>query len=121
MRRSAVPQRLNNHAIGVANDARAQADPRVRMARMAARRSPYAAGKAKADDSDGDTTPGIKKLSPINRKVWGTVNAISACSRRAVRSRGQMYIWATMPKATKLMVTLRPNNGRLFMRVLPSA
>jgi acetyl esterase len=29
-------------------------------------------------------------LGKVNRKVWGTVNAISACSRRAVRSRGQM-------------------------------
>jgi hypothetical protein len=76
--------------MGVASDTRAETDHTVRIARMAARRSPYAAGKEKADGNDGDTTPGIRKLSPINRKVWGTVNAISASSRCAVRSRGQI-------------------------------
>jgi hypothetical protein len=50
--------------------------------------TPYAAGKEKSDGSDGDTTPGIKKLSPMNRNVWGTANAISASDRCAIRSRG---------------------------------
>ena len=43
-----------------------------------------------SDGSDGDTTPGIKKLSPMNRNVWGTANAISASDRCAIRSRGQI-------------------------------
>ena len=47
-------------------------------------------GKEKPDGSDADTTPGIRTLSPLNRDVWGTVNAISASSRRAIRSRCQM-------------------------------
>jgi len=38
-------------------------------ARKAATRSPYAAGIANADESEGDATPGIRKLSPMNRKV----------------------------------------------------
>jgi hypothetical protein len=62
----------------------------ARTARMAAKRSPYAAGKEKSAGREGDTTPGIRKLRPMNRNVWGTINAIRASTRRAIRSRGQM-------------------------------
>jgi hypothetical protein len=43
---------------------RADSDPTVRTARMTAKRSPYAAEKAKPDGSDGDTTPGTGKPEP---------------------------------------------------------
>ena len=61
-----------------------------RLAEVLGQSTPYAAGKEKPNGSDDDTTPGIRKLSPMNRNVCGTVNAISASSRRAIRSRGQM-------------------------------
>jgi hypothetical protein len=50
----------------MANEARAESDPIARIARMAAKRSPYAAGLANPPCSEGETTPGIKKLRPIN-------------------------------------------------------
>ena len=58
-------------------------------ASTAATRSPYAAGRAKADGSEGETTPGTKKLSPMNRKVWGNTNRTIASSRSSIRSQGQ--------------------------------
>src|SRR5262249_26285273 len=80
-------------------------------ARMAATRSPYAAGIAKAGDSEGDTTPGTRKLSPTNRNVWGMTNGMRASARRMARSRRQMYTLVTMPKARKLMRMVSQNNA----------
>src|SRR5215469_7935243 len=68
-------------------------------ARMAATRSPYAAGIVNAGESEGDTTPGIRKLSPTNRNVWGITNGMRASVRRMTRSRGQTYTFVTMAKA----------------------
>ncbi len=47
-------------------------------ASTAAIRSPYAAGTAKADGSEGETTPGTRKLRPMNRNVCGTTSEMSA-------------------------------------------
>jgi len=38
-------------------------------ARMAATRSPYAAGIAKAGGNEEETTPGTRKLSPMKRNA----------------------------------------------------
>src|SRR6266849_10215050 len=110
---STAPHTLNTHTLGMAQDARAESANVATTARMAATRSPYAAGIAKADASEGDTTPGTRKLSPTNRNVWGTTNGMRASSRRMPRSRGQMYSFVTMPKATKLIRTLSPNNASI--------
>jgi hypothetical protein len=39
-------------------------------ASKAATRSPYAAGAAKANGSAGETTPGTRKLRPMNRRSY---------------------------------------------------
>src|SRR5262249_7542944 len=81
----------------------------------AATRSPYAAGIENAGESEGDTTPGIRKLSPTNRNVWGITNGMSASVRRMTRIRGQMYTFVTMAKARKHIKMLSPNNASLLM------
>jgi hypothetical protein len=81
---------------------------------MAATRSPYAAGIVNAGESEGDTTPGIRKLSPTNRIVWGITNGMRPSVRRMARSRGQMYTFVTMAKAIKLIKMLSPNNASLL-------
>src|SRR5262245_16796776 len=55
----------------MAKDARLENAMMAATASMAAARSPYAAGAAKADGSDGETTPGTRKLRPMKRIVWG--------------------------------------------------
>jgi len=62
-----APHALNTHTIEIAQDVRIDNANAAIIARMAAARSPYAAGIAKAGGSGGDTTPGIRKLSPMNR------------------------------------------------------
>src|SRR5262245_44827226 len=99
----------------MAQDARAARAKVATPARMAATRSPYAAGIVNAGESEGDTTPGIRKLSPTNRNVWGITNGVRASGRRMPRSRGQMYTLVTMPEARKLIKMLSPNNASLLM------
>src|SRR5262249_34723379 len=99
----------------MAQDARAASANVATPARMAATRSPYAAGIVNAGESEGDTTPGIRKLSPTNRNVWGITNGMRASVRRMTRSRGQMYTFVTMAKAKKLIKILSPNNASLLM------
>ena len=53
--------------IDIAQNARIDNASTAIIARMAATRSPYADGIEKAGGSDGDTTPGTRKLSPMNR------------------------------------------------------
>src|SRR5499426_4055661 len=114
-KRSTAPHTLNTHTIGMAQDARAASANVATPARMAATRSPYAAGIANAGESEGDTTPGIKKLSPTNRNVWGITNGTRESVRCMTRSRGQMYTFVTMAKARKLIKMLSPNNASLLM------
>src|SRR5499427_7573929 len=113
-----MPHTLNTHTIEMAHDARAASANVATPARMAATRSPYAAGIANAGESEGDTTPGIRKLSPTNRNVWGTTNGMRASVPRITRSRGQMYTFVTMAKARKLIKMLSPNNASLLMERL---
>src|SRR5262252_3510467 len=110
-----MPHTLNTHTIGMAQDARAASANVATPARMAATRSPYAAGIANAGESEGDTTPGIKKLSPTNRNVSGITNGMRASVRRMTRSRGQMYTFVTMAKPRKLIKMLSPNNASLLI------
>src|SRR5262245_42315201 len=114
-KRSTAPHTLNTHTIEMAQDARAARAKVATPARMAATRSPYAAGRAKAGDSAGETTPGIRKLSPTNRKVWGMTKGMRASVRRLPRSRGQMYTFVTRAKASKLIKMLSPNTASLRM------
>src|SRR5262249_48828172 len=114
-KRSTAPHTLNTHTIGMAQDARAARAKVATPARMAAPRSPYAAGRAKAGASEGDTTPGIRKLSPTNRNVWGMTKGMRASVRRLPRSRAQMYTFVTMANARKLIKMLSPNNASLLM------
>src|SRR5262245_33738502 len=102
----------------MAQDARAASANVATPARMAATRSPYAAGIANAGESEGDTTPGIRKLSPTNRNVWGITNGRRASVRPMTRSRGQMYTFVTMAKARKLIKMLSPNNASILMERL---
>src|SRR5262245_48705939 len=99
----------------MAQDAPAASANVATPARMAATRSPYAAGIANAGESEGDTTPGTRKLSPTNRNVWGITNGMRASVRRMTRSRGQMYTFVTMAKARKLIKILSPNNASLLI------
>src|SRR5499426_3272885 len=99
----------------MAQDARAASANVATPARRAATRSQYAAGIANAGESEGDTTPGIRKLSPTNRNVWGTTNGMRASVPRITRIRGQMYTFVTMAKARKLIKMLSPNNASLLM------
>src|SRR5215475_14476759 len=99
----------------MAQGTRAASDNVATPARMAATRSPYAAGIVNAGESEGDTTPGIRKLSPTNRNVWGITSGMSASVRRMARSRGQMYTFVTMAKATKEIKMLGPNNASILM------
>src|SRR5262247_4022634 len=114
-KRSTAPHTLNTHTIGMAQDARAASANVATPARIAATRSPYAAGVANSVESEGDTTPGIRKLSPTNRNVWGITNGMRASVRRMTRSRGQIYTFVTMAKARKLIKMLSPNNASLLM------
>src|SRR5215472_2834271 len=70
-KRSSAPQTLKTQTIGMDQEARAASANVATPARMAATRSPYAAGIANVGESEGDTTPGTRKLSPTNRNVWG--------------------------------------------------
>src|SRR5262245_18175014 len=99
----------------MAQDAPAASANVATPARLAATRSPYAAGIANTGESVGDTTPGIRKLSPTNLNVWGITNGMRASVRRMTRSRGQMYTFVTMAKARKLIKMLSPNNASLLM------
>src|SRR5262245_20496417 len=117
-KRSTAPHTLNTHTIGMAQDARAASANVATPARMAATRSQYAAGIANAGESEGDTTPGIRKLRPTNRNVWGITNGMRASVRRMTRIRGQMYTFVTMAKARKLIKMLSPNNASLLMNRL---
>src|SRR5262245_30576352 len=108
--RSSAPQTLKTQTIGMDQEARAASANVATPARMAATRSPYAAGIANAGESERDTTPGMRKLSPTNRNVWGMTNGMRAFARRMPRSRGQMYTFVTMPNAKKLIRMLSPNN-----------
>src|SRR5215475_4234587 len=106
----------------MAQDARAASANVATPARMAARRSPYAVGAANAGESEGDTTPGMRKLSPMNRNVWGITTGMRASVRLMTRSRGQMYTFVTVAKARKLIKMLSPNNASLLMdRLLSGA
>src|SRR5262245_50252643 len=81
-------------------------------ARIEELRSPYAAGRAKAAGRSGETTPGIKKAKPTNRKVCNRSNGRMASTRGARRSAGQMYRLAIIPHEIKLRITLIPNIAR---------
>src|SRR5215468_6701326 len=72
-------------------------------------KSPYAAGRAKAIGRSGDTTPGIRKAKPTNRKVCKRSNGRRASIRGTRRSAGQMYRFAMIPHEMKLRITLIPN------------
>jgi hypothetical protein len=109
-----VISRDGTTAVGIKNaasKARREIAIVAATASMAAIKSPYAAGAAKADGSEGETTPGTRKLSPMNRNVCGTTNGISARSRSRIRSGGQMQRCVIKPKATKLIKMLSPNNA----------
>src|SRR5271168_2645245 len=107
---------LNSHTSALAHDVRRESATVAATARMPATRSPNAAGTAKAAGSDGETTPGTKKLSPMKRRnIWGTTNTKSARLRFIVCSRGQAYICAITPELTKLINVLIPNNARGFI------
>src|SRR5215472_9924598 len=80
-------------------------------ARIEVVRSPYAAGRAKATGRSGDTTPGITKAKPTNRKVCKRSNGRSASVRGTRRSAGQMYRFAMIPHEMKLRITLIPNKA----------
>src|SRR5262245_41366067 len=75
-------------------------------------KSPYAAGRAKAIGRSGDTTPGIRKAKPTNRKVCKRSNGRRASVRGTRRSAGQMYRFAMIPHEMKLRITLIPNIAR---------
>src|SRR4030095_6065524 len=113
-KRSTAPQTLNTHTIGTAQRPRVESATVAMSARMAATRSPYATGTVNAEEREGETTPGIRKLSPTNRNVCGTTRDMRPASRGMTRTCGQQYNLVTMPKATKLIRMLRPNNARLF-------
>src|SRR5215510_791541 len=81
-------------------------------ARIEVVRSPYAAGRAKATGRSGDTTPGIRKAKPTNRKVCKRSNGRRASVRGTRRSAGQMYRFAMIPHEMKLRTTLIPNIAR---------
>jgi hypothetical protein len=81
-------------------------------AKIEALRSPYAAGRAKATGRSGDTTPGITKAKPTNRKVRKRSSRRKASVRGTRRSAGQMYRFAMIPHDMKLRITLIPNNAR---------
>src|SRR5262245_18795698 len=72
----------------------------------------YAAGRAKATGRSGDTTPGIRKTKPTNRKVSKRSNSRRASVRGTRRSAGQMYRLAMIPPDMKLRITLIPNIAR---------
>src|SRR5262245_18423704 len=99
----------------MAQDARAESANVETPARRAATRSQYAAGIANAGESEGDTTPGFRKLSTTNRNVWVTINGMRAPVRRMTRIRGQRYTFVTMAKARKLIKMLCPYNALIFM------
>src|SRR5262249_40505341 len=81
-------------------------------ARIAELRSPYAAGRAKATGRSGETTPGITKAKPTNRKVCKRSNRRRASARGTRRSAGQTYRLAIIPHEMKLRITLIPNKAR---------
>src|SRR5262245_5134973 len=81
-------------------------------ARIEVVRSPYAAGRAKATGRSSETTPGITKAKPTNRKVCKRSNGRKASVRGTRRSAGQMYRFAMIPHEMKLKITLIPNNAR---------
>src|SRR5215470_16032000 len=81
-------------------------------ARIEVVRSPYAAGRAKATGRSGDTTPGITKAKPTNRKVCKRSNGRRASVRGTRRSAGQMYRLAMISHEMKLRITLIPNIAR---------
>src|SRR5215813_13309040 len=81
-------------------------------ARIEVVRSPYAAGRAKATGRSGDTTPGIRKTKPTNRKVCKRSNGRRDSVRGTRRSAGQMYRFAMIPHEMKLRITLIPNIAR---------
>jgi hypothetical protein len=84
------PHAFSSHTSMIDEDVRVESAKVAMTARMAATRSPYAAGLAKADGSGGETTPGTRKLSPTNRNVWGTTSGMSASSPFNPRTRGIM-------------------------------
>jgi hypothetical protein len=84
---------------------------RASSARTAAIRSPYAAGRAKAPDNSGPTTPGTKKAKPMNRKLCKMSIGRRAWTRDWLRSSGQRYRAVTIPQAMKLRAILIPNRA----------
>src|SRR5262245_19336438 len=112
-KRSIEHHTLNTHTIGMAHETRAASAKIAISAKTAATRSPYAAGTANAGDSEGDTTPGIRKLSRRMRNVCGMSNGMRASGPRMTLTRGQTNIVVTMPKAGTLIRMLRPNNALL--------
>src|SRR5262249_61943532 len=110
-KRSIEPHTLNTHTIGMAHETRAASAKIAISAKTAATRSPYAAGTANAGESEGDTTPGIRKLSPRKRNVCGMSNGMRASGPRMTLTRRQTNIVVPMPKAGTLIRILRPNNA----------
>jgi hypothetical protein len=64
-----VPHRLKIYTSGIANDQRHVSAAIESRARIAATKSPHAAGMEITDVSSGDSTPVKRKLSPMNRNA----------------------------------------------------
>src|SRR5262245_5287494 len=97
---------LRIHTTGMAQETRAASARAAMSARTVATRSPYAAGTANAGESEGDATPGTRKLSPIKRNVWGITSGIRASVLGMIRRRGQTSTFVMTANATKLMTML---------------
>jgi len=65
-----MPHTVHSHTTTMAEHVRLESATVAAPASKAATRAPYAAGAAKANGSVGETTPGTRKLRPMNRRSY---------------------------------------------------
>ena len=107
---SRAPHTLNTQTAGMAHDVRAVSPDIPTTASMAAIRSPYAAGIAKTGESDD---PRNQKAESNEPKCVRNQQRDQSILPTHGRESGKMYSFVTVPKATKLISTLSPNNAML--------
>src|SRR5262245_41692059 len=111
--KSAAPQMLNIHSAATVQTRCLVKPTSAMMARTPASRSPYPAATANAGGSDGETTPGIRKLSPLNLKNrCGITSAVNARRWSIVWSQGQTANSAAIAELTKLKRGTDPEESK---------
>src|SRR6185437_3634930 len=119
-KRSAVPHKLKIQTAPTAQEKRLFRATVAKIAKSPAMKSPKAAGAAKEWDRRGETTPGTRKLKPINRRnMWGATRRASAVLRSFARSHGHTYSAAIVAELARLDSTLSPNTICTFISFPP--